>query len=294
MSKEHRAGFVSIIGKPNVGKSTLMNGIVGEHLSIITPKAQTTRHRIMGIVNGPDFQMIYSDTPGIIRPRYELHKSMMHFVQSALEDADVILFVTDIHETHDEADVLEKLQGLSTPIILLINKIDQASQEEVVQKIQNWQASLAPRAVIPVSALHRFNLESVVEVVKELLPVHPPYYGEDQLTDRPERFFASEIIREKIFLHYEEEIPYACEVAIQLFRQDQGLLRILADIMVERPTQKSILIGKGGSALKRVGTEARKDMEKFFEQKVFLELYVKVEEDWRKKSKVLRRFGYES
>jgi GTP-binding protein Era len=295
-SNTHKAGFVSIVGKPNVGKSTLMNAMVGEKLSIITSKAQTTRHRIMGILNGEDFQIVYSDTPGIIEPRYELHKSMMRFVNVSLEDADIILFVTDIYEQYDEDDVLKKLGKIQhLPIFLLINKIDQAEQEEVEAKILYWKEKLPNvREVIPVSALEKFNTEKIFDLIKDNLPVHPPFYSKDDLTDKSERFFASEIIREKIFLNYKKEIPYSTEVVITSFKEDDKIIRIAAEIYVERDSQKGIIIGPEGKALKKVGTEARKDMEAFFAKKVFLETFVKVEPDWRSKQNKLDRFGYNS
>jgi GTP-binding protein Era len=290
----HKAGFVSIIGKPNVGKSTLMNAMVGEKLSIITSKAQTTRHRIMGILNGEDFQIVYSDTPGIIEPKYELHKSMMRFVNVSLEDADIILFVTDIYEKYEEEDVLKKLKRIDhVPIYLLINKIDLAKKEEVDEKILYWKEKLPNvKEVIPVSALKNFNTEKVFNIIKETLPVHPPFYDKEQLTDKSERFFASEIIREKIFLNYKKEIPYSAEVVITAFKDEAKIIRVSAEIYVERDSQKGIIIGPGGAMLKKVGTEARTDMELFFGKKVFLETFVKVEPDWRSKEKKLDRFGY--
>ncbi|WP_086047976.1 GTPase Era [Hugenholtzia roseola] len=293
----HKAGFVSIIGKPNSGKSTLMNALVGEKLAIVTPKAQTTRHRIMGIWNGEDYQIIYSDTPGIIAPKYELHQKMMLFVEKALEDADLVLFVTDIHEKHDQTHAIEILQTAQRkhkdlPILVLINKIDLATESEVEQAFDFWQQTLSPAAVIPTSALHLFNLEQVKAQILAHLPLHPPYFAKDQLTDRPEKFFAAEIFREKIFLHYEQEIPYCCEVKIMNFEEEEKMYRIAADIHVERLSQKGIVIGKNGAALKKVSTEARKEMEVFFGKKVFLESYVRVSEDWRKKAGKLSRFGY--
>ncbi|GAB4196933.1 MAG: GTPase Era [Thermoflexibacter sp.] len=292
MEKVHKAGFVNIIGKPNVGKSTLMNVMVGEKLSIITSKAQTTRHRIMGILNGEDFQIVYSDTPGIINPHYELHRAMMQFVNVSLEDADVILFVTDIFEKHDEEDVLKKLKTISAPILLLINKVDLAKQEQVEEKITYWTEVLNAKEVIPISALNNYNIEKVFDKILENLPEHPPYYPKDELTDRSERFFAAEIIREKIFMNYTKEIPYSCEVIVTSFKEEESIIRISAEILVERPTQKSIVIGKGGEKLKKVGTEARKDLEEFFQKKIFLEQHVKVEPDWRNKKNKLVSLGY--
>ncbi len=294
-TKPHRAGFVSIIGKPNVGKSTLMNALVGERLSIVTSKAQTTRHRILGILNGDDFQLIYSDTPGIIQPKYELHNAMMSFVYSSLEDADVVLFVTDIYEKHDEEPVVERLRKMTdTPIILLVNKIDQANQEEVEAKLAYWKEQLPDAAeVLPISALKQFGTEGVLQLVMERLPIHPPYYPKDELTDKPERFFAAEMVREKIFKLYKKEIPYSCEVVIEEFKEEQDIIRIRGIIYVERNSQKGIVIGQGGEALKKVGTWAREEMEKFFQKKVFLEMYVKVNENWRTDPKALSRFGYQ-
>ncbi|WP_410220257.1 GTPase Era [Pedobacter sp.] len=290
----HKAGFVSIIGKPNVGKSTLMNAIVGEKLSIITPKAQTTRHRILGIVNTEDYQIVFSDTPGIIKPKYELQDSMMSAVSLSLSDADLILFVTDIHEKHDENDVLEKIANSNIPLVVLINKIDTATQELVAEKTAFWQQKLNPLYIFAISALHQYNLEGLLPLILEHLPEHPAYYDKEDLTDRHLRFFASEIIREKIFLNYQKEIPYSTEVIITSFKEEDGLTRISAEIIVERDSQKNILIGKGGSSLKKVGTEARKDIEKFIDQKVFLQLFVKVIPDWRSKKNYLKNFGYEN
>ena len=286
---------MSIIGKPNVGKSTLMNALVGERLSIVTSKAQTTRHRILGILNGEDFQLIYSDTPGIIQPKYELHNAMMSFVYSSLEDADVVLFVTDIYEKHDEEPVVERMRKMAdTPIILLVNKIDQADQAEVETKLAYWREQLPNAAeVLPISALNHFGTDSVLQLVMERLPVHPPYYPKDELTDRPERFFAAEMVREKIFKLYKKEIPYSCEVVIEDFKEEEAIIRIRGIIYVERNSQKGIVIGQGGEALKKVGTWAREEMEKFFQKKVFLEMYVKVNENWRTDPKALSRFGYQ-
>lgn len=289
----HKAGFVSIIGKPNVGKSTLMNALVGEKLSIITPKAQTTRHRILGIVNEESYQIVFSDTPGIIKPRYGLQDSMMSSVKGALTDADLILFVTDINEQHDENDVLEKIINTSIPMIVLINKIDNATQEQVDEKIAYWQEQLSPKHIFAISALHQYNLEGIMNTVLEFLPEHAPFYDKEDLTDRNQRFFVSEIIREKIFNNYQKEIPYSTEVVITSFKEEETITRISAEIIVERDSQKNILIGKGGASLKKVGTEARKDIEKFLDQKVFLETFVKVLPDWRSKKNYLKSFGYE-
>jgi len=296
----HKAGFVSIIGKPNVGKSTLMNVLVGERLSIITPKAQTTRHRILGIVNEEEYQIVFSDTPGIIKPKYSLQESMMSFVNGSLTDADVLLFVTDINEEHDEEDVLEKILNRNIPTIVLINKIDKALQEQVDEKISFWQEKLNPVAIYAISALHNHNVDSLLDRVLEMLPEHPPYYDKEDLTDRSERFFVSEIIREKIFLNYQKEIPYSTEVIVKSFKDEEmkngkgAMVRITAEIVVERDSQKNILIGTGGSMLKKVGTEARIEIEKFLDTKVFLEMFVKVIPDWRSKKNYLKSFGYDN
>ena len=289
----HRAGFVSIIGKPNAGKSTLMNALVGEKMSIITPKAQTTRHRILGIVNEEDYQIVFSDTPGIIKPHYALQETMMHQVNGSIVDADLILFVTDINEKYDESDVVEKLQGSLAPICVIINKIDKSDEETVKAKVDYWQEKLNPKAIFAVSALKDHNVLAVMNFVIEHLPEHPAYYDKDALTDRNDRFFASEIIREKIFKIYEKEIPYSTEVIITAFKEGEELYRISSEIIVERDSQKNILIGKGGETLKKVGTYARKDMEEFFQKKVFLEMFIKVIPDWRSKKNYLKKFGYE-
>lgn len=292
----HRAGFVSIIGKPNVGKSTLMNVLVGERLSIITSKAQTTRHRIMGILNGEHkgepFQLVYSDTPGIILPKYEMHKSMMNFVNDSLQDADVILFVTDIFEKYDEDDVIKKLQRIDhVPVILCINKIDLASPEQIAEKIAHWRERFPTQRIIPISAL-KADIGELFDHIVEALPQHPPYFDAEQLTDKPERFFAAEILREKIFLNYKKEIPYSTEVVITSFKEDENIIRIAAEIYVERATQRAIIIGHQGAAIKKIGMQARQEMEKFFNKKIFLEQYVKVEPDWRSKANKLKEFGY--
>lgn len=289
----HKAGFVSIIGKPNAGKSTLMNALVGEKMSIITPKAQTTRHRIMGIVNDDDYQIIFSDTPGVIRPNYYLQESMMNFVQSSLIDADVILFVTDIHEKYDESDVIEKLRKTSSPVAVLINKIDKSSEEEVMGKIAFWKEKLEPDAIFAISALLNHGVTGIMEYIKEKLPVHPPYYEKDELTDKSMRFFVSEMIREKIFKLYDKEIPYSTEVIVTSFKEEAHITRIAAEIIVERDSQKNILIGKAGSMIKKVGTYARQDIEEFIGGKVFLEVFVKVIPDWRRKKNYLKKFGYD-
>ncbi len=294
---DHKAGFVSIVGKPNVGKSTLMNQLVGERLSIITAKAQTTRHRIMGILNGEhdgqQFQLVYSDTPGIIKPQYKLHESMMSFVRGSLEDADVVLFVTDIFEQHDENDVIQRLQKSDVPILLLINKIDQATQEQVEDKIAYWQEHFKAAEVIPISALNGFNIDRVFGGIMERLPQHPPYFPKDELTDKPERFFASEIIREKIFLNYKKEVPYSSEVVIIGFKEKEDIIVVQAEILVERATQRAILLGEGGKMIKKTGIMAREELERFFGKRVFLEQFVKVEPDWRQKERMLKRLGYD-
>ncbi len=294
--KEHRAGFISIVGKPNVGKSTLMNQLVGEKLSIITSKAQTTRHRIMGIVNGEtpdyDFQLVYSDTPGIIKPIYELHNAMMEFVHGTIEDGDVILFVTDIYEKYDEEDVIQKLRNAQNPIILIINKIDLASEQDVKDKIAHWESVLTPKEILTISALSGEGVSNLMDRVLSYLPVHPPYFPKDELTDKPERFFAAEIVREKIFLNYKKEVPYSCEVVITAFKESDDIIRISSEIYVERATQRAILLGHKGERIKKVGTEARLEMEKFFGKKIFLEQYIKVEPDWRMQKAKLHGFGY--
>jgi GTPase len=289
--KAFKSGFVSIVGKPNVGKSSLMNKLVGENVSIITAKAQTTRHRIMGILNGDDYQIVYSDTPGILEPRYSLHEAMMTYVKVSLQDADVILLVVELHDKYDE--LFERFQKTETPVVLLINKVDLAKGSQVEDKIAYWKEFLSNSAeVIPVSAKTGLNVNRILDVVKAYLPDHPPFFPQDEFTDRTERFFASEILREKIFLNYEEEIPYSCEVAINSFKDEPDIIRISAEIYVERDTQKGIVIGKGGTSLKKVGTEARKDMEAFFGKKIFLETHVKVAGNWRKERNRLRQFGY--
>ena len=290
--KAFKSGFVSIVGKPNVGKSSLMNKLMGENLSIITAKAQTTRHRIMGILNGDDYQIVYSDTPGILEPKYSLHEAMMNYVKVSLEDADVILLVVELNDKFEEY-LFERFQKTSTPVVLLINKVDLAKGSQAEDKVQYWKESLSNvREIIPVSAKTGLNVSRILEVIKSFLPDHPPFFPQDEYTDRSERFFASEIIREKIFLNYEEEIPYSCEVAINSFKDEKDILRINAEIFVERDSQKGIVIGKAGSSLKKVGMEARKDMEAFFGKKVFLETHVKVADNWRKQKHRLRQFGY--
>lgn len=289
----HKSGFVNIIGNPNVGKSTLMNSLVGERLSIITSKSQTTRHRIMGIVNGEDFQIVYSDTPGVLKPAYKLQAAMMKFVESALEDADVILYITDTFETPNKnQEFLDKLQKMDVPIILAINKVDLTTQEKVMELIDLWRTNLPKAQILPISALHGFNTEGLIDMVKELLPEGPAYYDKNALTDRPMRFFASEIIREKILTTYSKEIPYSVEVEIEEYKESPKIDRMRAIIYVDRDSQKSIVIGHQGGMLKRVGTEARQELETFLDKKVYLELYVKVDPNWRNDDKKLKKYGY--
>jgi GTPase len=290
----HRSGFVNILGNPNVGKSTIMNALVGEKLSIITSKAQTTRHRIMGIVNGEDFQIVYSDTPGILRPQYKLQETMMNSVNSALSDADTILYVTDVLErTADEGEYIDKIKGSGIPVIIAVNKVDLTNQADLEKVVESWHLAFPDSPVIPVSGLKSFNLDSLLNAILAKLPESPPYFPKDQLTDKYERFFASEIIREKILVNYKKEIPYSVEIEIESFKDEKAIIKIRALIHVTRDSQKGIIIGHKGSMLKRVGTEARHDMEDFFRKKVFLELYVKVTKDWRDKPLILKRFGYQ-
>lgn len=293
MNQKHKAGFVNIIGNPNVGKSTLMNALVGERLSIITSKAQTTRHRIMGIVNGENYQIVYSDTPGILKPNYKLQESMMAFVDTAIGDADIILYVTDVVETAAKnAEYIDKLSRIDVPVLIVINKIDKSSQEQVTALMEQWHSFVPAAQIIPVSALEKFNLESLFDRIVELLPESEPWFDKEQLTDKSMRFFASEIIREKILLNYNKEIPYCTEVVVEEFKESEEQYHIRAIINVMRDSQKGIIIGNKGSALKRVGTQARLDMEQFFERKVYLELYVKVAPDWREDKRKLKQFGY--
>jgi GTPase len=290
----HKSGFVNIVGNPNVGKSTLMNALVGERISIITQKAQTTRHRILGIVNGEDFQIVYSDTPGVLKPNYRLQESMRRFSNSALSDADVLLYVTDVFDSNEKnADFIEKVSLNPASLILIINKIDLIDQEKLEVLVEKWKALLPRAEIFPVSALEKFNVDTLFKRILQLLPESPPFFDKDQLTDKPARFFVNEIIREKILLNYDKEIPYSVEVEVEQFKEEEKLIRINAVIYAERDSQKGIIIGHGGKSLKKVGTEARKDLEGFFEKKVFLELYVKVEKDWRNKDIKLRGFGYQ-
>jgi GTP-binding protein Era len=291
--KIHKSGFVNIVGNPNVGKSTLMNALVGERLSIVTSKAQTTRHRIMGIVNGEDYQIVYSDTPGILRPNYKLQESMMSFVRSAFSDADVILYVTDVVEKGKKNfDYITRLKDVTTPVLLVINKIDLSNQSELEEIFAKWKELLPNAEIFPISAIEKFNLDSLFNRILELIPQNPPWYDKDQFTDRNLRFFASEIIREKILINYSKEVPYCTEVVIDTFKEADDIYHIEAIIYVTRDSQKGIIIGKGGEALKKTGTLARKDMETFFEKKVFLQIFVKVNPDWREDDRKLRQFGY--
>jgi len=290
----HRSGFVNILGNPNVGKSTIMNALVGEKLSIITSKAQTTRHRIMGIVNGEEFQIVYSDTPGILRPQYKLQEKMMTFVNTALSDADMILYITDVTERNaNEGEYIDKIKDSGIPVIIAVNKVDLTNQGDLEKVVESWHRTFPDSPVVPVSALKNFNLDSLLNAILAKLPESPPFFPKDQLTDKYERFFASEIIREKILVNYKKEIPYSVEIEIESFKDEKNILKIRALIHVVRDSQKGIIIGHKGSMLKRVGTEARHDMEDFFKKKVFLELYVKVTKDWRDKPLILKRFGYQ-
>lgn len=291
--QNHRSGFVNIVGNPNVGKSTLMNRLVGEKLSIITPKSQTTRHRIIGIVNTPEYQVVYSDTPGVLRPNYKLQEQMLNFSLSALEDADVLLYVTDVVEKINKNDeFLAKVQELNLPVLLLINKIDQTTQAELEKMVEMWHELLPKAEIYPISALNNFSIDVVQKRILELLPESPPYFEKDALTDKPARFFVNEIIREKALLLYQKEVPYSIEVVVEEFKEEADIIRIRAIILVERDTQKGIVIGHKGDSLKKLGTMARKDIERFFEKKVFLQLFVKVEKDWRNRENLLKRFGY--
>ena len=291
----HKSGFVNIVGNPNVGKSTLMNALVGERISIITSKSQTTRHRILGIVNGDDFQIVYSDTPGVLKPNYRLQESMLNFSQSALTDADALLYVTDTVESYDKnADFLAKIKDIDVPVFLIINKIDLLpSQDKLESLVAMWESILPKARVIPICATEKFNIDNLLHQIKDLLPEAPPYFEKDTLTDRPARFFVTEIIREKILLNYDKEIPYSVEVVVEKFTETNSLIKINVIIYVERESQKGIIIGHSGKSLKKIGSEARLDIEKFFEKKVFLEIFVKVEKDWRNRDKQLKNFGYD-
>ena len=290
----HKAGFVNIVGNPNVGKSTLMNLLVGERISIATFKSQTTRHRIMGILNTDDMQIVFSDTPGVLKPNYKLQESMLNFSESALVDADVLLYVTDTIEQPDKnQEFMEKVRRLDVPVLLLINKIDLSNQEDLVKLVDQWHEMLPKAEIIPVSAKARFNVDAVMKRIRELIPDSPPYFGKDQLTDKPARFFVTEIIREKILLYYDKEIPYAVEVVVEQFKEEAKSIHINAVIYVERDSQKGIIIGKQGKALKKVATEARKTLEHFFQKTIYLETFVKVDKDWRSSDKELKNFGYQ-
>jgi GTP-binding protein Era len=290
----HKAGFVNIVGNPNVGKSTLMNALVGERVSIATFKAQTTRHRIMGIYNTDDVQIVFSDTPGVLKPQYKLQESMLNFSTSALTDADVLLYVTDVIETPDKnGDFVQKVSAMDIPVLLLINKIDLSNQEGLVKVVKMWEETLPKAEIIPISATNKFNVAYIMKRVQELLPESPPYFGKDQWTDKPARFFVTEIIREKILLYYDKEIPYSVEVVVDSFKEEAKKIQIHAVIYVERESQKGIIIGHQGKALKKVATEARRELERFFEKTIFLETYVKVDKDWRSSDKELRSFGYQ-
>ena len=291
----HKAGFVNIVGNPNVGKSTLMNRLVGERISIATFKAQTTRHRIMGIVNEPDAQIVFSDTPGVLKPNYKLQESMLAFSESALVDADILLYVTDVVEKPEKnADFLAKVAKLSIPVLLLINKIDESDQKGLIPIVEKWHALLPNAEILPLSALNNFGVDMLMKRIKELLPESPPYFDKDQLTDKPAKFFVSEIIREKILLYYDKEIPYSVEVAVTQFKEEEKLIRIAATIYVERDSQKGIVIGHQGVALKKVSTQARQALERFFGKKIFLETFVKVDKNWRSSDRELRNFGYDT
>lgn len=290
---EHKAGFVNIVGSPNVGKSTLMNQLVGEKLSIVTSKAQTTRHRIHGIVNEEDYQIVFSDTPGVVNASYKLHEQMMSYVESSFKDADILLFITDIYESEmNHVATLERVKKLNIPVLAIVNKVDLGNQQQVEARLAYWKEKLPNAEVIPVSALHGFGKDWVWQRIMELLPVNPPYFDKDDLSDRPVRFFVSEMIREKIFLHCDKEVPYSCQVEVDTYEVEEKIIRIRAVIVVERDSQKGIIIGKGGEMLKRIGREARKDVENFVGKKVFLETFVKVDKDWRTSEVKLKKYGY--
>ena len=289
----HKSGFVNIIGNPNVGKSTLMNSLVGEKLSIITSKAQTTRHRILGLVNGKDFQLVLSDTPGVIKPSYDLQSSMMDFVKSAVNDADIIVYMIEVGESSlKDEDLYNKIKSSTLPLLLVINKIDLSNQNELEEQVDKWKNKLPNAEIFPISALEKFQVESLLKRIIELLPESPPYFPKDQLTDKPERFFVNEIIREKILLNYKKEIPYSVEILTEEFKEDDKIIRIRSIIMVERDSQKGIIIGHKGSALKKIGIQARKDLEIFFGKQIHIELFVKVNKNWRNNQNQLKRFGY--
>ena len=291
----HKSGFINIIGNPNVGKSTLMNCLVGEKISIITSKAQTTRHRIIGIVNGDEFQLIFSDTPGIVKPSYELQNSMMDFVKSALDDADIILYMLEIGEKSiKDLSVHNKILNAKIPTLILLNKIDLSNQEDLEQEVNKWSAQYPNSEIFPISALNNFNIENLINRIIELIPESPPYFPKDQLTDKPERFFVNEKLREKILMYYDKEIPYSVEIVTEEFKEEENLIKIRSQILVERESQKGIIIGHKGIALKKIGTKARLDLEKFFDKKVFIDLHVKVSKNWRSNTKLLKKFGYKN
>ena len=289
----HKSGFVNIVGSPNVGKSTLMNRLVGEKLSIVTSKAQTTRHRILGIVNDENHQLVFSDTPGVVNAAYKMHEIMMDYVNASLKDADVLLFITDTFESEmNHKETLEKIKKLKVPVLCLINKIDLSNQEKLTERVLYWQEQLPDAIIFPISALHDFNIDQVWSRILELIPENPPYYDKEEISDRPMRFFVSEIIREKIFLHCQKEIPYSCQIEIEEYKEEGLMTKIRALIIVERDSQRGIIIGKGGEMLKRIGREARIEIEKFTGTKVYLENYVKVDKDWRSTESKLKRYGY--
>lgn len=290
----HKAGFVNIVGNPNVGKSTLMNALVGERISIATFKAQTTRHRIMGILNTDEMQIVFSDTPGVLKPNYKLQESMLNFSESALTDADILLYVTDVVEQPEKnSDFVEKVKAMNIPVFVLINKIDLSNQQTLEQLVELWKETIPQAEIIPISAQAKFNVDYLLKRIKELLPDSPPYFGKDQWTDKPARFFVTEIIREKILLYYDKEIPYAVEVVVEQFKEEAKMIHINAVIYVERDSQKGIIIGKQGRALKKVASEARKELERFFDKTIYLETFVKVDKDWRSSDKELKNFGYQ-
>ena len=290
---QHKAGFVNIVGSPNVGKSTLMNQLVGEKISIVTSKAQTTRHRILGIVNDENYQVVFSDTPGVVNAAYKMHEVMMDYVNMSIKDADVLLFITDTKENEmNHKETLERIQKLNVPVFCLINKIDLSNQEEVMERIAYWQEKLPKAIVFPISALHGFSIPQVWEQILELIPESPAYYDKEEISDRPMRFFISEMVREKIFIHCQKEVPYSCQVEIEEYKEEENITRIRVLIIVERDSQKGIIIGKGGEMLKRIGRESRMDIEKFIEKKVFMETFVKVDKDWRGSDQKLKKYGY--
>ena len=292
---DHKSGFVNIIGNPNVGKSTLLNSLIGQDISIITNKAQTTRHRIKGILSDKNYQIVFSDTPGIIKPAYKLQESMMQYVKSAFQDADVILYVVEIGEQGlKDEEIFEKIKKLKIPLIILLNKIDLVSQHKVLLEIENWKRKFSKAIVLPISALNKFNINEIIDAIVEVLPISPPYYSKDDVTDKPERFFIEEIIREKILKHYKKEVPYSVEISVEEFFEEEDIIRIRAIIYVLRESQKGILIGHKGLGLKRIGTEARKDIEKMLDKKVFLATPIKVKKDWRNDNNQLKKFGYGS